>query len=249
MTLFIKDLLSIGAVDAGDNPEAEIVFWKRRRSKKDTHPEVGSLTPDGGDIRKDGMIDIDLSALPDDTREAVTALVEKLVAERDTALEAAAAATIQPEVEPEPVEKQLDPEVAELVAKAKAEADEARAELQVEKAARRRQELVAKIREDGLEPLLGIADEVAPHLESLQSGAPEAFAHLYGSLHAAAQRVELAKAFTELGSAEAEATDPYAQRDRWVEKQLASNPGADIHKLRSDFWVHHPDAFAATREK
>ena len=31
--MFIKDLVSIGAVDAGDNPEAEIVFWKRRKAK------------------------------------------------------------------------------------------------------------------------------------------------------------------------------------------------------------------------
>ena len=33
MTLHIKQLFSIGAVDSGDNPEAEIVFWKRRKAK------------------------------------------------------------------------------------------------------------------------------------------------------------------------------------------------------------------------
>ena len=232
MTLFIKDLVSIGAVDSGDNPEAEIVFWKRRKAKQ---PKEGGR-----------MIDnFDLTGLPEDTAEALIAHVEVLKAERDAALEAVPA--VEETVE---IEKGLDDETAQLIAKYKSDLAAKDEELTAEIAKRRNTELVAKIKDDGLEPLLGSAVEVAPNLAALEAGAPEAFAAVYGNLLAAAQRVDLAKALgLEIGSAEAEATDPYEQRDAWVKKQLEAAPTADVNKLKADFWVAHPEAVAASREK
>jgi len=236
MTLHIKELLSIGAVDNGDNPEAEIVFWKRRKAKQ---------TPDGGDSKGEPMIEgFDLSALPDDTRDALAAHFEVLKAERDAALEA-----VPPPVEEAEVEKALPDDIAELIAKAHAKTAEAEAALAVEVEKRATVELVTKYEHDGLTPLLGAAEEVAPQLRALQAAAPEAFAAVYGNLVAAAQRVDLAKALGELGENTGEAPDPYTQRDQWVGKMLTADPNADVVKLRSDFWKLHPDAFAETRNK
>lgn len=232
MTLFIKDLVSIGAVDSGDNPEAEIVFWKRRKAK---------AQPEPGANESSRMIEnIDLTGIPDETAEALVAAFEVLKAERDAALEAV------PQIE-EPVEKALDDDTAELIAKAKAEADEAKALLAVEVAKRRDTELVMKIREDGLEPLLGASDEIAPNLRALQDAAPEAFAAVYGNLVAAAQRVDLAKAFSELGSNPGEQDTTYeGLRDAYVAKRLADlkQPASPdiIIKLRSEFAATNPNA-------
>lgn len=237
MTLFIKELFSIGAVDAGDNPEAEIVFWKKRKAK----------TPDGGETEKgdrmEGLLtDLDLSALPDDTRDELLLRVEKLAAERDEAL-----AHVEPE--PEPVEKQLDPDTAELIAKAKADAEEARAELAIEKARREKGELVAKITGDGLDVLLGAADQVADTLAVIRDRAPEQFDTLYANLTAAAQRVDLAKTLgLEIGEnpGEPEILTYEEQRDAWVAKQITAkslNPDHQtIIRLRSEFAALNPTA-------
>ena len=244
MTLFIKDLVSIGAVDAGDNPEAGIVFWKRKFRKGS--PDIGGdgkQTANSGERLETSMVDeFDLSALPDETRDRVLAKIDQLQAERDAALAAVP--------EPVPVEKAVDPELAAEIVKAKAGADEARAELAVEKAARRDADMILKLRADGLEPLLGAADQVAPTLRVLKDSAPEAFDAIYANLTAAAQRVDLAKAFSELGASEGEEdADPIGKRDRWVSKLKKAGDTRTIKELRAEFWVQHPDAVAASREK
>ena len=263
MTLHIKQLFSIGAVDNGDNPEAGIVFWKRKKMPKIETPEdmkaaeqMLAERPDDDELRrhieqareqmkpmmKGGEVEgFDLSALSDETRDSLVAHIEVLKAERDAALEAVPA--------PEPVVKALPDDVAELIAKAKAEVDTAKAALAVEVEKRATVELASKFEKDGLTGLLGSSDEVAPNLRALEAAAPEAFAAVYGNLVAAAQRVDLAKALGELGENTGEAPDPYTQRDQWVAKMLAASPDADVKKLRSDFWALHPDAFAETRNK
>ena len=231
MTLFIKDIESVGAVDRGDNPEADILFWKRREA---------TVTPDGGETKGPVMVDgFDLTGLPAETAEALSAHIEKLAAERDAALAALP--------EEESVEKALDPDTADLIAKFQADLAEKDEALKVEKALRRDTESVAKVRQDGLETLLGKAEEVGPVLRTLEDAAPEAYASLYGNLVAAAQRVDLAKALGELGENKGETT-PEELRDAWVKKQIASDPNADIHKLRAQFWTLNPDLVAESRE-
>ena len=229
MTLFIKDLVSIGAVDNGDNPEADIVIWKRHEAQ-----------PEPGATESNRMIEgVDLTGVPDATVEALVTAFEVVKAERDAALEAVPA--------PVEIEKAVPDEYADLIAKAKADADEAKAELAVEVAKRRDAELVMKIKDDGLVPLLGAADEIAPNLRALEAAAPEAFAAVYGNLVAAAQRVDLAKAFGELGANPGEADNSYeGQRDAYVAKRLAElgQPASPDHiiKLRSEFTVMNPNA-------
>lgn len=238
MTLFIKDLVSIGAVDSGDNPESEIVFWKRRKAKP---------TPARGEEKGNRMIEgFDLTGLAPETAEALSTAFEVLKAERDAALEAVPVA--------EPVEKALDADTLELVAKFKADLAAKDKELAVEVAKRRDAEMVAKIKDDGLVPLLGAAEQVAPNLRALEAGAPEAFAAVYGNLVAAAQRTDFAKALGELGNAEPEGPQSYQdRRDAYVAKRIAENPDltadqATIIKLRSEFVVLHPEAVAESRE-
>ena len=234
MTLFIKDLVSIGAVDNGDNPDAEIVFWKRRKAKGQ---------PEQGATESNRMIEgIDLTGVPEATAEALTTAFEVLKAERDAALEAVPAPTVEVEVE-----KALPDDVAELIAKATQEADIAKAELAVEVAKRRDAELVMKIRDDKLEPLLGAADEIAPNLRKLQEGAPEAFDAIYTNLMAAAQRLDLSDVLKEIGSNPGEADNSYeGQRDAYVNKRVAElkQPASPdlIIKLRSEFAMTNPNA-------
>lgn len=233
MTLFVKDIVSIGAVDAGDNPEAEIVFWKRRKKQ----------TASSGETKETSMIgSFDLTGLPDETRDGLIAEFEKLQAERDAAIAAVPPAE-------EPIEKAIDPELADLVAKHQAELAEKDAELQVEIVKRRDAETVLKVREDGLEDLLGPAETVGPQLRTLQDAAPDAFATVYGNLLAAAQRVDLSKAFEEIGASEGE-VDAIAKRDAYVAKRRADGDyTSDIYKLRKEFWEAHPELVAESREK
>lgn len=262
MTLFIKDLVSIGAVDHGDNPDAEIVFWKRRKAKMPDikteadmeaamemlreHPDDDKLRQHIAEAAERMGMKMPMKAQPEpgategnrmetDTAGVPEAEIEKLETEL---IEAA---------NTEPVEKAVDAEMVELLAKARAEADEAKAALAVEVAKRRDAELVMKIKDDGLVPLLGAADEIAPNLRALEAAAPEAFAAVYGNLVAAAQRVDLAKAFAELGSNPGEADNTYeGLRDAYVAKRVAElgQPASPdlIIKLRSEFALTNPNA-------
>jgi hypothetical protein len=233
MTLFIKELFSIGAVDSGDNPGAEIVFWKRRKAKQ---------TPDGGDTMEGGPMigDFDLSGHPD--AEALVAYVEKLEAERDAAIDAV------PNVE-ELVAKATADAAAKTV-EAEAKAAEAAAALEVEVAKSAHQALVAKIAADKIDTLLGAADEVATTLDEIAKAAPEAFATLYQNLVAAAQRADLSATIgKELGSnpGEAEEKTYEEKRDEYVAKRLEDDrtltaDQTTIFKLRSEFVQLNPNA-------
>ena len=89
--LTVKRITSIGAVESGDNPEADILFWKA----KDSKPK--SANPSEGRINGGGLVDtLDLSSLDEETAEPILAFVaglQKAATERDekiAALEAEA---------------------------------------------------------------------------------------------------------------------------------------------------------------
>ena len=99
--LHIKSLLSIGAVEDGDNPEADIMFWKKRSTQE---PEQGLIEKEAADVKHD------LSALDPDARAYVEGL-EAQVAGIDES------PPPLPDDLPDVVTKRLD-EQSELLAKA-----------------------------------------------------------------------------------------------------------------------------------
>jgi len=235
--LMIKELFSVGAVDAGDDPEATMVFWKRKDSPEPGGAPDGvvSGSPDeGGTERKDISMDDVLKALDDEQRAALEAHIEAEVEKR---------AAAEPEEE---VEKVLPDDVQELIAKANAERDEAVAKAEQAAFEKRTNEWVAKA--IPLEDALGAADEIGPILRDIDEKAPEELAKILPALEAAAQRIETGGLFVEKGKETGEeAVEPLSKRDSWVEKNRKETES--LAAARARYWQEHPDAMAASREE
>jgi len=232
MSLYVEEIVSIGAVDAGDNPEADITFWKRHPRSRDT-----------ADTKEQDMAELDLSGLPEETVDAINKHVAALETERDEALAALP--------EEDPAEKAVadaSDEVKELIAKQRADLAAQSDALDTEIAKRRDTEFIAKTRADKLEVLLGKAEDVGPLLRRLDDADPEAFKAVYQAIATAAQRDDLAKMFTELGSNDGEKADYEGQRDAWVAKQRKDGSDDTVIELRKQFVERHPDLVAASRE-
>ena len=181
MALHVTDIVSIGAVDKGDNPESWITMFKRKKANAVSVEQT----------QRDDMT-FDVSALPDEAQEHIA----KLVADGE-ALTAAIAAQEAKIVELTPVEdpaeteiEKASDEVQALIAKQREQLDEQAESLKVEVAKRRDTEFIAKIQKDNLVELLGKAEEVGPVLRELSDAAPEAFDKIYPAFVAAAQRTE-----------------------------------------------------------
>ena len=240
MALHVTELTSVGVVSEGDNPGAEIMFYKKRK-------DVNAVSVES--MNGDEM-SLDITALPDEAQEHISELAKAAedAATQITALEAQIAAlTPTADVVEVEVGKASD-EVQTLIAKQREQLDEQAEALQVEVAKRRDTEFIAKVRSDNLEGLLGNADEVGPVLRTIADASPDAFEKLYAPILAAVQRVKLAKAFEELGSNDGD-TDPIARQTAWVSKQKQDGTDRTDSQLRVDFWAAHPDAVAAERDK
>jgi hypothetical protein len=242
--LFVTELMSVGAVDKGDNPDADILFYKR-------HPAGGDdVTPDRGDQpSEEGRMDFDLSALADDVREAVAKHVADLE-ERVAALEAENAELAAPEPDDGDdgdVLKNAPDEIRELVAKAEADKAEAEAALAAELEKRAIDEAVGKAAE--YEKLLGKADDVGPLLRKVEDALGDDWPLMEQWLRAAAQRIEMGDPTVEVGKRTDPAPGvPLEKRDAWVRDQVDKNPDANIKELRKRFWELHPDDRVRARE-
>lgn len=219
--LFVTEITSVGAVDAGDNPEAHITFYKRKQSA------------DSAETREPIVADkLDLSALDDDLRTQVQKHLDEAdakVADLEQKVE-----ELTPPPSEEDVEKAASPEVQELLAKQKAETAELRKRLDAE-IAQRRAEDFAK-RATVLRPLLGgKADDVAATLNTLEAADPDAYAKLEKQLHAAAALVAESNVFKELGG-DGDDAAPNTLRDAYVEKRLADGDKRTAAELRAAFW-------------
>lgn len=232
MTLFVKEITSIGAVDAGDNPDADILIWKRKGSAESAETN-GSRE----------IMDFDLTELP----EAVQEHIAELTKARDEALAALADNEVIDLIDDDPVAKASD-EVQELIAKLRDDQTKAQAALDAEIAKRRDVEFTKRMADDGLEVLLGKAEEVGPTLRRLADADAEAFDSVYANLVAAAQRADLGTAFTEIGKNEGEGADPIAKRDAWVAGRMKDGDERNAAELRKAFWDAHPDELAKSRE-
>ncbi len=180
--LTVKRITSIGAVESGDNPEADILFWKSATlpTKRKTKNSSEGRTNGGGHVDNT----LDLSSLDEDQAEPILAFVAGLQKEATEAAEKIAALEAQVVVEveddplvdlPEPVAKAIaerDEQIAKAEAKAVA-AETAVAKLQDDQATER-----YTARADELSNMLGKPADVAPVLKDLAKDSPVAFAKL-----------------------------------------------------------------------
>lgn len=226
--LRVKSLLSIGAVEEGDNPEADILFWK---SKKTTEPEEG-LTKEG-----DSMPDIESL---DAAKARISELEEKL-AEFD--VEAPAAPL--PEDLPDAVAKRLDDQDAAI-----AKAEEEKIELAKKLAAiedERATEKYTKMAE-AYAPLLGDPAETAPILKSLGTSEPEALADLETRLEAGLEKAAFSELLKEYGSSDAEgpAVDQIVSIANEIRKE---SPDLSLAEAKAEAWRRNPDLKTRAREE
>jgi hypothetical protein len=240
MGLFVKEITSIGAVDSGDNPMADIVIWKRKDESAVSAEQTEGIVMEG----------FDLSALSDEAQEEFTQLQKRL---DEALLKIVELTPVEVPAVDDAVEKASD-EVQALIAerdeelsKRDAELAKANDELAKIKAEARDAEFVKRVADDGLDVLLGKAEEIGPALRELADAAPDAFDSVYKNMHAAAQRVDLADVLGEIGEDQGE-TDPLSKRDAWVQKMRKDGDSRTAATLRTEFWDLHPDERDALRE-
>jgi hypothetical protein len=230
--LFVDELVSVGMVKAGDNPESEVVIYKSHNSNSHGESQLESppIDKNAESVPQTEKVNMDLSAIEDqDLRKAVEARIADLEAQIP---------------ETDDVAKDAEPEVQEFIAKLQESQEDLQKQLDDERTARRTAEYVVKA--EAFTGLLGKAEEIGPVLADLADKAPDSFAKLETALDAAAQRKDMAKLFSELGSGEGEAdADPIAKRDAWVQANKASDETSE--QARARFWKEHPDEKEAVK--
>lgn len=227
--LFITSLKSIGVVEAGDDPSAEILLFK-------SHPEN---TQSVEQPERDSMSKPDLSGLDAELQKAID----------DHIAEAIAAAAVEP-VEPvlpddlpAPVLKALT-EKDEALAKERARVEalevdvaEMRDERQTEKFAKTANELAA---------VLGTDAEVPAVLRELSEAAPEAYAKLETRIAEAARMATISDSvlLKQLGSSNDE-SDPKAKITA-IAKTIHSEERDQyptMEQARAEAWSRNPDLY------
>lgn len=231
--LFVNALKSVGLVGAGDDPEAQVTFWKSKDSEmRTTDPDVTKVltSAESAPGQGDSMPELDLSAIEsEDIRKAV----ETAIAAKDAEIE-----DLKAQLEPDesPVDK-ADPEVQAILKAQQEEVAKLREELADEQKTRRVEKFTAKAAP--METLLGKAEEMGPVLEALEAADPDAYNKLESALVAASQREELAHLFKTLGHEGESEADPISARDSWVAKNR--NEGETEYDARARFWKAHPE--------
>ena len=226
--LHIKEITSIGAVEAGDDPEATIMLYK----SKTTEPAPGQP------VEKGVAMPFDIETLTDEGKAYVSDLEAKLAAygEEPAAL---------PEDLPESVTKRLD-EQAVAIEKERVEKEriakdlaDLRDEMATEKYAERAKALAI---------LLGSPDDVAPVLKQLAADSPDAFGKLDAMFDTLIVKDSMAPLFKELGSSAAEgsAADRHAA---YVVEIRKADPLMSLAKAKAKAWSDHPELKALSREE
>ena len=238
--LFVRSLTSIGAVGAGDNPDAAIMFWK----SKDLPPETPE--PPEGRPTRSGM-SLDISVLAEEHQEMVQKGLDTLNEEIENLK--AQVVELTPEDEPtlpddlpEPVAKKLA-EQDEAIAKATAEADSAKAEA----AALREEKLDEQYAEraDQLRSILG--DDMAPVLKALGTAAPKEWGQLSERLDVVAKMAALT---AELG--DSAATGSAVAKIQAIAKTIHTDEREDFPTLvaaKAEAWDRNPDLVTQSRQE
>ncbi len=227
--LHVKRLVSVGAVEIGDNPSAEILLYKSK-SAESAEPR-----------ERDHMSRPDLSALDDAVRKTIEEYLDEIEA---NAVE-----------EPEPVLTDLP----EPVAKALAERDgeivkerEARESLQKELDTMRDEQLTERFekRASDFVAVLGEDDEIGDVLKDLASAAPDAYAKLDVKLAEAVTMVEASDRlmFKELGTSNDE-SDPKVKHlaiAKTIYKEEKDEFGT-MALAKAEAWRRNPDLVTESR--
>lgn len=224
--LFVRSLKSIGAVDEGDNPGADIVFYKRKTDPEDIGVSKEASADSVDPVEENRMTEEVIETPDEEAVEKTEAAVEEVV-------EAAVEAVVE-EVEKIDEIAKRDEEIAKL-----------RADLAAVEFEKRTHEWVEKAKP--LEDLLGDPAEIGAVLRDLDTADSEALGKLLGPLTAAAQRAELGAVFVEKGVDASGEVDPISKRDQWVEKH--AEKFGSVAAARAEYWKQHPAEAAALREK
>jgi len=235
--LFIEEIVSVGAVDDGDNPESEISFWKKR-----TKPSIirkqsrTTVLPTKGDR----MAEFDFDGFSDEQKTAVEAIF--------TEYENTIANLEQPEPEKVDVTKDASPELQELIAKKNdellakdAQLAEAQTELAKQKQAHRDTEFAAKANE--LSAVLSGDTDWGPVLDKLEAGAPDEFALLEAQLTVTKAAVETGVIFEELGKS-GEGTDKLAAL---AKAKMELDPSMTVEQARAQVYLENPELVEEAR--
>jgi len=235
--LFVRSLTSIGAVPAGDNPDAEIMFWKSKDQP---------IEPLEGRDRRSGM-PFDISVLDEEHQELVQKELDTLTGDIEDLKAQVTELTVEEEEElpadlPEPVAKKLA-EQDEAIAKANADADAARAE-----AATLREEKLDEQyteRADQLRPILGA--DMAPVLKAIGTAAPAEWGTLSERLDVVAKMVDLS---AELG--DSAATGSAVAKIAAIAKTIHTDEREDFPTLvdaKAEAWDRNPDLVDQSRQE
>ena len=228
--LHVTSLVSVGAVENGDDPKAEILIYKSKPKE-----------PAQGLVEKEGeSMSFDVDSLTDEAKAYITEQVELGIAE---SVEETPDAL--PEDLPDIVTKTLDDQTAVI------EKD------QVEKAALLKR--VADL-EDGiatekyearaadLEVLLGDKVQVAPVLKALATAAPEAFGKLDTMFDTLIVKDSMAPLFKELGDTADGGTA--ADKVAAIAAEIRKNsPDTSPAEARAQAWRENPELMAQNREE
>ncbi len=228
--LHIHRLISVGAVESGDDPQAEILIYKSKQ-----------LEPVQGLIGKEGdSMPFDVESLTDEGKEYVAALqsqIEALTVEEEPSL---------PDDLPDIVKSRID-EMDETIAKDRVEKERLAKDL-----ADLRDEMATEkydARAEELEPLFGDKVKSAPILKALAAAAPEAFGELDEILDTLIIRDTTAPLFKELGdvSGGGAAVDQIAAFA--VEIQKDAKTDMTLVDARAQAWRDHPELKTQSREE
>ena len=231
--LFVDEILSVGMVKAGDNPDAEVVIYKSKPS------DVSKMTASVENAPTEPGVRMDLSAITD---EDLRKSIEATIAEKDDQISDLTSQVDKAEADPtedasdevKAILKERDDQLADLRKDLDAAVTKARVEEYIVKA-------------EPFAGLLGSPKEIGPVLADLAFKAPESFTILVNALTAASQREEMGKLFSTLGTSEGEGeSDPVTQRDVWVKEH--QKDGETVSQTNARFWKENPEAVKESRE-
>ena len=226
--LHVHKITSIGAVEAGDNPEADILFWKTKET----------IEPEPGQISKGGSMPETIESL-DDALARISEL-EKQIAE--TVVEEPAAL---PEDLPAVVVKAMGDQ-AEKIAKMEAETDRISKEnetLRDERATEKYTKMA-----EGL-VVVGPVEDVAPLLKELGSAAPEATDKFVALLAPMQNAAAFEKLLGEMGDSASDGGSAVDQISAYAVEIRKAQPDLSPVEARAAAWREHPELKAQSREE
>jgi len=226
--LHVHEITSIGAVEAGDNPEADILFWKTKET----------IEPVPGQESKGGSMEKNIESL-DDALARISELETQLAAhvEEPAAL---------PDDLPDAVVKALDEQAVTI---AKMEAETVRVSKENEALRdERATEKYTKMAED-VAALVGPADETAPLFKAIGTAAPDEFEKLYERLAPLTNATAFEKLLGELGDSASDGGTAVEKIAAYADEIRKAKPDLSPAEAKAEAWREHPELKAQAREE